>query len=161
MKSNQVLPGVILVVVGTYFLSNQLNFTLPYSEILLKWPSILLFIGLVLSWQGFSNRDDQKMFSGTILLGLGVLFHGVHTFDYWNYQWPYFTLIISVAFFLKYFVNKRDGITTGVILLFISIIALFFSTISQWMNSIHSGFDSYWPVVLIVIGVYLIFFRKK
>jgi hypothetical protein len=161
MKSKQALPGIILVVIGLYLLSQQFNFTLPYSDIILMWPSILLLIGLVLSWQGFSNRDDHKMFSGTILLGLGILFHGVITFNYWTYQWPYFTLIISVAFFLKYFVNKRDGITAGVVLLIISVSAMFFSTITQWMNSIYSGFDSLWPIILIIIGLYLLFFRKK
>lgn len=160
MKSNQALPGIILVIIGAYFLAQQFNFTLPYMDILLNWPSILLLTGLVLFWQGFSNRDDHKVFSGVILLGLGILFHGVHTFQYWNYQWPYFTLIISIAFFLKYFINKRDGITTGVILLIISIAALFFSTITQWLNSIYSGFDSLWPVILILIGIFLLI-RKK
>ncbi|WP_280769814.1 LiaI-LiaF-like domain-containing protein [Salipaludibacillus daqingensis] len=161
MKSNQALPGIILVVIGIYFLSQQFDFSLPYSDILLKWPSMLLLFGLVLSWQGFSNRDDNKMFSGVVLLGLGTLFHGVHTFEYWTFHWPYFTLIISFAFFLKYFVNKRDGITTGVILLIISVTALFFSSITQWLNSIHSSFESFWPVILILIGLYLLFFRKK
>ncbi|WP_416151402.1 LiaI-LiaF-like domain-containing protein [Salipaludibacillus sp. HK11] len=161
MKSNQTLPGVILVIIGIYFLSQQFDFTLPYSDILLKWPTILLLVGLVLSWQGFSNRDEHKMFSGVILLGFGALFHGIHTFQYWTYQWPYFTLIISFAFFLKYFVNKRDGATPGLVLFVISIIALFFTSITGWINSIHSGLDSFWPIILILIGIYLLVFRKK
>ncbi|PYZ93664.1 hypothetical protein CR194_10930 [Salipaludibacillus keqinensis] len=161
MKSNRTLPGVMLIIVGIYFLSQQFDFSLPYTDILLKWPSILLFFGLALTFQGFSNRDDHKMFSGIVLLGFGILFHAIHTFEYWNFQWPYFTLVIAIAFLCKYFVNKRDGAATGIILLLISASALFFTSIMEWLHSIHPALDSYWSVILILVGLYLLFFRKK
>ncbi|RKL65956.1 hypothetical protein CR203_17950 [Salipaludibacillus neizhouensis] len=161
MKSKQALPGLILVIIGIYYLSQQFAFSLPYTEIVLKWPSILFLIGMILSWQGFSNKDDNKMFSGIVLLGLGTLFHGIHTFGYWNYNWPYFTLIISFAFFMKYFVNKRDGITPAIILLLISASALFLPQLMARYQNLMTGYESYWPVILIIIGIYLLFFKKR
>ncbi|MCE7793468.1 DUF5668 domain-containing protein [Salipaludibacillus sp. CUR1] len=161
MKSNQALPGIILIAAGIFFLTRQFNFTFPYGDLLFQWPSILIIIGFVLSWQGFSNRDDHKMFSGIVLLGLGILFHGIYTFNYWTYEWPYFTLIIALAFLLKYAVNKRDGAGPGFILLIISAAALFYSTITEWAYSLHSSVETIWPGLLILIGVYLLFFRKR
>lgn len=161
MKSKQTLPGLILVIIGMYYLSQQFDFSLPYTNIVLKWPSILFLIGLILSWQGFSNKDDNKMFSGVVLLGLGTLFHGIHTFQYWDYNWPFFTLIISFAFFMKYFVNKRDGMTPAIILLLISASALFLPRLLDHYHNLLTGYESFWPVILIIVGIYLLFFKKR
>ncbi len=154
-------PGFILIIIGLYFLLQQLNISIPFAHVLFAWPSILFIIGLVLSFQGFSNKDDNKMFSGMMLLGLGVFFHGVHTFGYWSYYWGYFTLIISVAFFMKYFVGKRDGLAPGIVLMIITLFAFYNHFISTWVKQFFGGFDVIWPIILIGVGIYLIFFRKR
>lgn len=161
MRKNNFLPGIILILVGLYFLLQQLNISFPFSETLFTWPMILIAIGIVQAYQGFSNRDDNKMFSGIILLGLGILFHGAHTAYWWGYHWGYFTLIVSIAFFMKHFVNKREGIVPGFILLLISLFALYANQFMTWMRSIFSGFESLWPILLIGVGIYLLFFRKR
>ncbi|MBU9710979.1 LiaI-LiaF-like domain-containing protein [Evansella tamaricis] len=161
MKNNSMFAGIILITIGLYFLLQQLDIGIPFAHVLFAWPSILFFIGIVLAFQGFSNRDDNKMFSGMVLLGLGVFFHGVHTFGYWSYYWGYFTLIVSVAFFMKYFVNKREGLTPALILLVISAFAFYNHVLSNWIKTVFSGFDLIWPILFIVIGVYFIFFRKR
>ncbi|UCZ52131.1 DUF5668 domain-containing protein [Bacillus shivajii] len=161
MRRNNFLPGIILISTGLYFLLKQFDITLPYANVIFTWPSILVFIGLVMAFQGFSNRDDSKMFTGATLLGLGVLFHGVHTYGTWGYHWGYFTLIVAIAFLMKYFVNKRDGLTPAMILFAITAFALFSSEVSEWIRTFAGGFESLWPVLLIAIGVYLLFFRKK
>lgn len=156
MKRNSILPGIFLVIIGLYFLLKQMNITIPYSDLLVTWPSILVIIGLILAFQGFSNRDDNKMFSGTLLLGFGIYFHGVITFNYWKYHWAFFTLVISIAFFMKYFVNKRDGIVPGFILLGISALYFFSGYITHYIGE----FQAFWPIALIGIGIYFIFFKK-
>ncbi|SDZ05050.1 hypothetical protein SAMN05421736_105228 [Evansella caseinilytica] len=160
MKRNHLLPGFFLIVIGLYFLLKQFNISFPYSHLIFTWQSILLILGLVFAFQGFSNRDEHKMFSGIIMLGLGVYFHSIHHFHFLNAHWGYFTLIISIAFFMKYFVNKRDGIVPGMILLIISLIALNAGNVTQWFN-IFTKFNNFWPVLLIFVGIYLVFFRKK
>ncbi|MDG5786893.1 DUF5668 domain-containing protein [Evansella sp. AB-P1] len=161
MKKNGALPGVILILIGLYFLLQQLNIPIPFSNVIFNWPSILVAIGIVLAYQGYSNRDDNKMFSGSILLGLGVLFHGAYTFHYWSYHWGYFTLVVSIAFFMKHFVNKRDGLVPGTILLIISAFAIYSNQLVTWIQRFFSGFDKFWPIIFIGIGLYLLFFRKK
>ena len=161
MKRNNLIPGLILIAVGVYFLLQQFEISLPYSNILFAWPSILGIIGLILAYQGYSNRNDSKMFSGIILLGLGVYFHGVHTFNQWSNHWAYFTLIVSIAFFMKYFVNKREGLTPAFILLFVSAFGLYSPSIILWMQDYTSGFEALWPVVLIAVGIYFLFIKKR
>ncbi|MFA9558635.1 LiaI-LiaF-like domain-containing protein [Evansella sp. AB-rgal1] len=161
MKRNNVIPGIILILVGLYYLLKQFQISIPFSDSLFAWPSILVAIGFVLAFQGHSNRDDNKIFSGTILLGLGVFFHGIHTFHLWSYHWGYITLIVSIAFFMKHFVTKRDGIVPGIILLIISLFALYSYQVTTWIQTFFSTFDTFWPIIFIGIGVYLLFFRRK
>ncbi|MDQ0256483.1 uncharacterized membrane protein HdeD (DUF308 family) [Evansella vedderi] len=161
MKKNSVLPGIILILVGLYFLLQQYSISIPFTDTILTWPMILIAIGVVQAYQGFSNRDDNKMFSGMVLLGLGVFFHGAHTANLWGYHWGYFTLIVSIAFFMKHFVNKREGIVPGMILLLLTGFALYSHQLVSWLQKLFSGFERFWPILLIGIGIYLLFFRKK
>lgn len=160
MKSNNVLPGLILFVIGIYFLAAQWEIHIPFADELLRWPTILFGIGAVMMWQGFSNKDGSSMFSGTVLTGLGVLFHGASTFQLWQYDWPYFTLVIGVAFLLKHSVRRREGLGTGLILLAVTAVALFSSRILPLYQNTLGGWENLWPIVLIAVGVYLVFFRK-
>lgn len=157
MKKNSVLPGLILIMIGLYFLLKQFNISFPYSEIIFSWQSILVLIGAIMSFQGFSNKDDNKMFGGIILLGLGIYFHATGPFQVLNGHWAYYTLIISIAFFMKYFVNKRDGLAPAFVLLAISAMALFSGTITSWFQD----FQAFWPVLLIGLGIYFLFFKKN
>lgn len=157
MKKNSVLPGIILILIGFYFLLKQFDMALPYSDVIISWQSILVAIGAVLSFQGFSNKDDNKMFGGIILLGLGLYFHATSTFNLLGGHWAYYTLIISLAFFMKYFVNKRDGLAPAFVLLAISAMALFSGSITAWFQD----FQAFWPVLLIGLGIYFLFFKKN
>ncbi|WP_078595150.1 LiaI-LiaF-like domain-containing protein [Evansella clarkii] len=161
MNRKNSLPGLLLIAAGLYFLLNQFNISVPYSDVLFTWQSVLLFIGLIMSWNGFSNRDDNKMFLGITLLGLGVYFHGVMTFGSWSYHWGFFTFIAGAAFFMKYFVNKREGLVPAVILIAVSLYALYSGQVMNYLRSTIAGFESFWPFILIILGVYLLFFRKK
>lgn len=156
MKRKTVSTGIILILIGLYFLLKQLNITIPYSNLVFTWPSILFVIGIILAYQGFSNRDDNKMFSGTLLAGLGIYFHGVISFNHWSYHWAHFTLIISIAFFMKYYVNKREGIVPAFILLGISAFSLF----SDELLGLIGQFQAFWPLILIGLGIYFLFFKK-
>jgi peptidoglycan/LPS O-acetylase OafA/YrhL len=149
------------VVMGVYLVVDQFNLDVPYRDVLFQWPSVLILIGLILTWQGFSNKEEARFFSGAVSLGLGIFFHGVHTFNVWEYNWPYITLIVAFAFLLKYAVNRRDGMAPGFILLLISIIAMFFDTMTSWLDTLYEGVSTLLPFMLIVLGIYLLFFRKK
>ncbi|WP_026690554.1 LiaI-LiaF-like domain-containing protein [Alteribacter aurantiacus] len=160
-KRKNLVPGLVLILAGVYFLAQQMNWEIPLSNTLFSWPSVLLIIGLLFSGQGVSNKDDGQLFSGLILTGLGIHFHGVHTYGLWSHHWTYFTFIIGVAFLGKYFFTRRDGWLPGVFLVGISILNEFYQGTVVLIRESLGVFASYWPVLLIGIGLYLMFFRKK
>ncbi|CAM3821855.1 hypothetical protein [Alkalicoccus chagannorensis] len=161
MKSGYALPGAVLFVIGVYFITEQYNILIPYADIIVTWPSIFAGIGFIFMWQGFSNKDDQKMFTGTLLTGLGILFHGVHTLGLWSYQWPYFTLVIGAAFLTKYRVQRRDGLLAGIVLMAVSGAALFQSELAPAFRIIPDPVMAYWPVLFVLVGMYLLFISRK
>ncbi|WP_147803476.1 LiaI-LiaF-like domain-containing protein [Alkalicoccus halolimnae] len=161
MKTNHTVSGMILLFLGIYFLLQQFNISIPFAEVLFRWPSILFGLGLVFMWQGFSNKDDSSMFSGSVLTGLGILFHGSTTFEVWSLTWPYFTLVIGLAFLMKYNVRKKDGLSTGIILLLITAVGVFASQVLPLFQDTVGSFTSFWPLAFVAVGIYYLFFRKS
>lgn len=162
MKKNQgIFPGIILIGIGVYFLMDQLN--LPFLKNVFTWPTILLFIGLAFILQAYISKEDQLIFPGIILLGLGAHFHGRELFDFWPDHWAVYTFIVGLAFIVRY-QKTKSGIVPGIILIIISLLGLFYDGIIGWMNYIGRAvgwIENFWPIVLIVVGVYLLYKSKK
>ncbi|RNA70236.1 LiaI-LiaF-like domain-containing protein [Alteribacter keqinensis] len=160
-RRNNLLPGLILIALGAYFFARQMGWHIPLSDTLFSWPSILLIAGLLFCGQAWSNKDDGQLFSGLVMTGLGIQFHAVHTYGLWSHHWAYFTLIIGIAFLAKYFFSRRDGWVPGIILTALSILSLFYQGTVVLIRESLGSFAQYWPVLLILAGVYILFFRKK
>ncbi|WP_096435970.1 LiaI-LiaF-like domain-containing protein [Alteribacter populi] len=161
MKRNNLIPGLVLIAIGFYFFAKQMDWNIPFAQVVFAWPSILVVIGLMFCFQAFSNKDESQTFSGVTLLGFGLHFHAVHTFSLWSHHWGYFTFILGVAFLAKYSVRKAEGLLPGIVLLAISILSLFYQGVFDWIRESLGIFQQYWPLIFIVIGIYLLFFKKK
>lgn len=160
MRHRGVFPGIVLIGTGAYFLLKQLDF--PFIEQAFTWPTLLLIIGLAFLAQGYSG-DSDSIFPGVILIGLGIHFHAKVLFAFWPDHWAVYPLIISVAFLLKY-QKTKDGLVSGLILFIIGILGLFYADIITWMGWIGKGvkwLETFWPVALIMAGLYFLFIRKK
>ncbi|WP_017755992.1 LiaF transmembrane domain-containing protein [Calidifontibacillus oryziterrae] len=161
MKKKQgIFPGLILIGIGIYFLMDQLN--LPIVKNIFTWPTLLLIIGLSFLLQAYLAKDAQSVFPGIILFGLGVHFHGRDIFDFWPDHWAVYTLIVGIAFIFRH-QKTKNGIVPGIILLVISLLGLFYDGIISWMNYIGKAvgwLESFWPVALILIGIYIIFKKR-
>ncbi|TVP85821.1 MAG: hypothetical protein EA344_04375 [Alkalicoccus sp.] len=160
MNANQAVAGMSLLAAGVYIIISLTGFDVPFAHIIFQWPTILLGIGLVMMWQAFTRRDDSSMFSGVLLTGLGLLFHGGHTFQLWSYDWPYFTLIIGLAFLLKHSIQKRGGLAAGFILLIITAAGVFSSVLTPIFEDRASGLQWILPVVLVLAGLYFLLFGR-
>ncbi|MFN7251625.1 MAG: LiaI-LiaF-like domain-containing protein [Anaerobacillus sp.] len=158
MKRQGIFPGVLLIGVGLIFLLQ--NYQIPFINELFSWPSILVIIGLAFLFQAYIGKDYHSIFTGVLLLGLGVHFHGLQLFTFWPNHWAMFTLIIGVAFLFRYSKTKKDGLVPGVILLLISLVSFLYSEFVNLFGSFYSYVESFWPVALIGAGIYLLFFKK-
>ncbi len=160
MNANQAVAGISLLAAGVYIIISLTGFDVPFAHVIFQWPTILLGIGLVMMWQAFARRDDSSMFSGVLLTGLGLLFHGGNTFQLWSYEWPYFTLIIGFAFLFKHSIQKRGGLAAGLILLVITGAGVFSSVLTPIFEDRAAGLQWILPVVLVLTGLYFLLFGR-
>jgi len=139
--------GLFLILLGALILLIQFG-QLNWENF---WPFLILTIG-VLFMLGF--LVDRKKFGllmpGTILLIIGSLFVSLN-YSEWRYMehlWPTFILAPGIGFFLMYVfgpANNRLWIP-GSILIVLAMI--FYAQVWQFFR--------YWPVLLILLGIYLL-----
>ncbi|MFZ3588357.1 LiaI-LiaF-like domain-containing protein [Bacillus sp. DJP31] len=161
LKKQGVFPGIILIGIGIYFLLDQLHF--PALSMFYSWPTLLIIIGVAFLSQAYTSRDYQNIVPGFILVGLGVHFHLLELVSFWPDHWAMFTCIIGIAFLLRY-QQTKSGLLPGIVLLLLSILALFYHEVIGWLGwvgTIVELAEHYWPIGLILVGVYLLFFKKK
>ncbi len=158
MKRKGIFPGMLLVGVGLFFLLQQWN--VPFMTQLLSWPSILLIIGLAFLFQSYLGNDTQYLFSGWLLAGLGVHFHGNYLITNWPTHWSMYTFIVGGAFLMQYNKTKRDGLLAGICFIILSLLGLFYTSFMETFQSFFHLIEGFWPIVLIIIGLYLLVKRK-
>jgi hypothetical protein len=161
MKKQGIFSGIILIGFGLYFLSEQLHF--PFLRSLQNWPTLLMIVGLALLGQAYYAKEYQQIFSGTILFGFGLHFHFLQYIKVWPNNIGMFLLIIAIGMLL-HAQKAKSGFVYGLFFLLLSSAMLFYNRINQWFNFVESGISvlwKFWPVGLIVVGIYLLFIKKR
>ena len=161
MKKQHTFIAYILIGFGVYFLIKQLN--LSIFENFYGWPTFLIIVGAAFLIHAYSHHEDSNILPGFILFGLGVHFHGLQNYPNWFDHWSMYPLIIGVGFMLRYLKTKR-GLLPGAILLSIALFMIVSMKLPEQVSFIYrivQFFETFWPVVLIGIGVYLLVFRRK
>ena len=143
----QIVPGLIMIVVGIVFLLGNFGALDLDWEVLWTW--ILIVMGVIF-WLGFvfDRSKDGLIMPGTILLTIGVLFNISVRYDWASLDrlWPFFILAPAFGFYAMYFFGKRDrGILVPAVIL--TIIGTIFL-----MGSIPV-LKYIWPLLLIGAGV--------
>lgn len=94
-SNKRALTGLVLVLVGTLLLLDNLGLAFDLPRYLFTWPLILVAIGLV-------NAFSGNFRAATILLGLGVLFY-LDRYDFIDIKtlWPLFLIVAGLAYLLK------------------------------------------------------------
>lgn len=159
MRQKNTFIAYILIGLGVYFLIKQLNFA--FFEPFTGWPTVIAIIGVSFLLHSYTAKDEGNIFTGVILLGIGIHFHGLQNYDFWYNHWSVYTLIIGIAYLILFFKTKK-GLIPSVVLISVSVIMIFSITLPDWFKGIYGIIDfieTFWPVILIVIGIY--FIRKK
>lgn len=160
MKNQNAFIAYLLIGVGTYFLIKQLD--LSFFNNFYSWPTILIIVGIVFLIHSYSSREYQNIFTGVLLLGLGIHFHGLENYEFWLDHWSVYALIAGIAFVVRYFQTKK-GLIPGLILIILSILLIFsvaFPEQFTWFYSILEFLETFWPIFLIGFGFYLLFPKK-
>lgn len=160
MKKQNLFVAYLLIGIGIYFLLKQLH--VPIFTNFYSWPTLLIIIGSALLLHSYSSKDYQNLFSGTILLGLGIHFHGLEHYSFWIDHWAVYPFIIGIAFIVRYLRTKR-GLFVGIILVGISSLMIFSITVPTWFRWIYTLIDlleKFWPIAIIVLGIYFLMKKK-
>ena len=147
-RKRQVVPGLIMIMVGIVFL--LINFGALDLDWEVLWTWILIVMGVIFLLGFIFDRSKAGLIMpGTILLTIGVVFN-IHTRYDWakmDHLWPFFILAPAFGFFAMYFFGKRDrGILVPAVIL--TIIGTIFL-----MGSIPV-LKYIWPLLLIGAGVF-------
>lgn len=148
-ETRSLIWGIILVAIGFIFLGNNLDwFYLDWEKL---WPLVIIGGG-VLFWIGWlANRKEfGLLMPGTILLVYGLMFEFSTVNGWYNMDdlWPGFLLGPGLGFFFMYLLGNREK---GLLIPAFILIVL---SILFWMG--HESFRFVWPILLIVIGVYIL-----
>jgi hypothetical protein len=159
MKNKNTFTAYIVIGIGLYFLFKQLK--LPIFTDFYSWPTLLIIIGIAFLIYSFQAKDYNQLFPGTLIFGLGIHFHGVEHYSFWIDHWAMYPLIVGIAFLVRY-MKTKNGLVPGLILTVLSCVFIFSIRIPyelHWINDLFGFINMYWPLVLIVIGFYLL--KKK
>ncbi|QSS99135.1 hypothetical protein IMZ31_13725 [Pontibacillus sp. ALD_SL1] len=161
MKRQNTFSGLLLIGIGLYFLLRE--FQIPLLTQFYSWPTILMIIGIALLLHSYIAMEYDTLFSGGVLLGLGIHFHGLRNYSFWIDHWGIFPLIIGLSFLLR-FQKTRKGIFPAIILITLSLFVIFASNKPgwfYWINVVVHFIETFWPLLLVGFGLYLLWFKKK
>jgi hypothetical protein len=149
--------------VGALLLLGKLElFHLHFSSVL--WPVVMLF-SIFGVGRGFTQMRRGKIFWGTFGFLYGLFFF-LRSADFVEVPARLFVpasfLIVGIAFFMTYLAKVKDwfflipaGIATAVGTLFL---LADLNYLSYW--EVADTLHTYWPVILIIIGIMFLFRRK-
>jgi hypothetical protein len=161
MKNQRIFPGITLIGFGSYFFLQQSGITV--FQQFYTWPTLLIIVGIAFLGQGYIAKDYEAILPGVILLGFGLHFHVVNRFEIWPDHIGSFILIIALGFLLRY-QKTGTGLLHGFLFLILAILLLFYDKIANWFGVLETNVAlamKFWPALLVVVGVYLLFIKRK
>lgn len=160
MKNERAFYAYLLIGFGIYFLIKQLN--LAIFNNFYSWTTALIIIGIAFLMYSYLYNDNNNIFPGMIILGLGIHLHGLENYHFWVDHWSVYLFIAGFAFIIRYFKTKT-GLFSGVLLCSFAFLMFFSIKIPKSLQWIYGAIDfinTFWPVALIALGLYLLKFKK-
>ena len=158
MRRNLVV-GVVLVLLGVWFLAVQFVPGLgSWINIEWSWPLLIMAVGAFLLLFGLLVGAPGMAVPAVIVAGIGgILYYQNATGDWtsWSYLWTLIPGFVGVGVILAGLLGGdfRGSLTEGGGLIIISLILFFiFASIMGGWNLL----GDYWPVLLILLGVWLL-----
>lgn len=162
--------GLILILLGGWFLTMQfVPSVADWFESFVDWPIWIIGPGLIFIFAAIVSTATDLAIPGSIITGIGlILAYQNETGDWqsWSYAWALIIAFVGIGIFLSFalrgqfrkaFSESSGPFLTGVVM-FLIFGSIFRATFGQ-----SPFFGEYWPVLLIVFGLWLLvrpFLRK-
>jgi hypothetical protein len=158
-RRTNLIGGIVLILVGFYFLAVQLFPGLgPTLNIEFSWPLILVGVGAFLLLFGLLVNAPDMAVPACIVAGIGgILYYQNMTGDWasWAYAWALIPGFVGVGIILAGLFGGtfRKSLREGGTLILIS--AILFAIFSSFLGG-KSYLGVYWPVLIILLGLWLL-----
>ena len=121
------------------------------------WPLAIIFAGVMSLQQWLSEKENTgHLFTAVLLLVIGLFFQ-ILTATSWSYVevfWPIFILAPGLAMLARSFASDGEDKGSRIsAFILIGVASVFFI--------LNSPFDEYWPLILIVVGIVILFQSKR
>ncbi|RSK28046.1 hypothetical protein EJF36_14805 [Bacillus sp. HMF5848] len=162
MKKHVVYTGILLVGIGVFLLLQQ--FATPIPKEFLSWPTILIIIGFAFLVQAYKVNEVPMLIPGYILIGLGSYFILDNYIPYLaSNRSGVILIIVGISLFLKY-TKTKSGLSHALLTLAIAAIFFFYKEIFSIFDTLGNTLTNiwrFWPALLVVIGLSLLFRKKR
>ena len=151
--------GILLILLGGWLLAVQL---VPGLETLINiefsWPWFVIAAGVILLIFGLLTGEAGMAVPACIVGGIGVLLYYQNTtgnWESWAYAWTLIPGFAGVGAILAGILgdNPRRSIYDGINLIVIS--AVMFVIFGSFLGGLNL-LGAYWPVLLILLGLWLL-----
>lgn len=164
-RRTNIVLGIVLILVGALYLASQfipgLNLVFIFS-----WPLIVVAVGVGLLLLGLLVGAPEMAIPATIVAGIGgILYYQNNTGNWqsWAYMWALIPMFVGFGMILAALIGGRgrqmylhglETMGTGAVL---------FVIFGSLFNAFNAGWTLYLPLVLILVGVYILIrnFIKK
>ncbi len=160
-RRSDLVFGIILLLIGALFLAVEFNFPPGMNAIMqiqYQWPLIVVGVGVLLFLLGLLTRAPGMSVPACIVAGVGgILYYDNVTLNWasWSYTWTLIPGFVGVGLLLSTLLGgiEKGGYRDGLRLIAISAVLFF---IFLMIFSGQAVFARYWPVLVILVGAWII-----
>jgi len=163
-KRTSIVGGALLILVGSVLFAAQVapDYMPDFLEIF-SWPWIIIGVGLFLFALGAALGEPGLAVPATIVSGIGgILAYQSYTgnWESWSFIWTLIPGFVGLGIMLMSLLGGEGSVKDGATLVLISFIML--AVFGSFFGALGMA-GQYWPVLLILLGVVLLFrsFFKK
>ncbi|WP_416420423.1 LiaF transmembrane domain-containing protein [Priestia aryabhattai] len=161
MKKQSMFFGVLLVGFGIFFLLNELHMSIAAK--VYTWPVLLILIGAALLTESALSQDHSNLLASYILITLGIHFYVSEQIPFWPKNISMVVFMVAISFLLSAR-KAKSGFFQGGTLLIIAILMMFSDRLKLFLPKVEDGVNyltTFWPILLLLVGLYLLFFKRK
>lgn len=149
--------GLILILIGGWFLAVQLVPDLGWFWEYVSWPVIIIGVGVFLLLLGLILGEGGMAVPACIVGGIGGLLYwqnATGNWESWSYAWALIPGFVGVGLMLSALLGEggREDFRVGVWMSMISLIV--FAILGNFFGL--SMLATFWPILLIVFGVWIL-----
>ena len=149
--------GLLLILIGAWFLAVQIVPGLDWFWDIISWPLIVIAVGVFLLLLGLVLGAPGMAVPACIVGGIGGLLYwqnATGNWESWSFAWALIPGFVGAGLMLASLLGEggKDTFRVGAWMSFISLIV--FALFGSFFGANVLG--TYWPVVLILFGVWIL-----